>query len=665
MPITAGNPSGSRSSRRCPRGARHSSRRAAQDAVAGLDEDYRFVRMADILSLIFCKGWRQPFDHDGRHISVDANVLTVTPEPFGGARIPLRLAARRIPRRAYASDEDLRSTIAAAPRGHAGGNGGRRVGLLGCARPQGRAYVSRASDFRPQPCEARRSGLRVLTVDCRVPSPVSSSRPMPRILVVEDDTDIAELDRALPRPAPATPWSGWRRARDVLPRLRREPVDLVILDIMLPGLDGLRVCDAMRADPATAAIPVIMLTARGEEADRISGLELGADDYVTKPFSPKELIARVTALLRRLSRPATGTAPDYGPITIDRRSPPGDARRRGGRLTAKEFLLLQYLVQHRGRVLSRDLLLTDVWGYQYTGGTRTVDVHVRRLREKLPVLADAIETIKQFGYKLVGPRRDLPHPALPTSLAAAALTLVVATILVSWSVRRTIDERIERVAGQRGAAGGRDAVASSAPRRPRSSTPRRMRSAGWSARASRSSRRTAPSSATRELDADGAAHARESRRPAGNPAGAARRPRRRAALQHDARRPTCSTSRCRCSNPDAPLLARGPARAAADRASRAARGGAADCARRARRRPPRRAGAGLGRVGAPQPPRARDCRGRRALCRRRLVAAGARLRRRRDRHGGARARRLGARDRPPRRRARRPIARGWRPSSAA
>ena len=122
---------------------------------------------------------------------------------------------------------------------------------------------------------------------------------MPRILVVEDDTDIAELIAHYLTGAGHT-VERLTSGRDVLPRLRREPVDLVILDIMLPGLDGLRICDAMRADPATAAIPVIMLTARGEEADRISGLEQGADDYVTKPFSPKELTARVDALLRRV-----------------------------------------------------------------------------------------------------------------------------------------------------------------------------------------------------------------------------------------------------------------------------------------------------------------------------------------------------------------------------
>jgi DNA-binding response OmpR family regulator len=144
-----------------------------------------------------------------------------------------------------------------------------------------------------------------------------------------------------------------------------------------------------------------MLTAKGDESDRVSGLELGADDYVTKPFSPKELNARVTALLRRAGRPSTGAPLRYGPIVIDADRHHVALDGHDVRLTAKEFLLLQYLVQHQGRVLSRDLLLSDVWGYQYTGGTRTVDVHIRRLREKLPPLSDAIETIKQFGYKLV------------------------------------------------------------------------------------------------------------------------------------------------------------------------------------------------------------------------------------------------------------------------
>lgn len=221
-----------------------------------------------------------------------------------------------------------------------------------------------------------------------------------RVLVVEDSPDIAELIRHyLERAGHAV--DHLTSGRDVLPHVRAARPDLIVLDLMLPGMDGWLVCQALRQDAATAAVPIIMLTARGEEADRIRGLELGADDYVVKPFSPKELVARVTALLRRLDR---GKPKDrvlrHGPLTIDLERHEVRADDRDVRLTAKEFLLLQYLVEHRGRVLSRDLLLADVWGYQYTGGTRTVDVHVRRLREKIPWLASAITTIKQFGYKL-------------------------------------------------------------------------------------------------------------------------------------------------------------------------------------------------------------------------------------------------------------------------
>jgi two-component system, OmpR family, alkaline phosphatase synthesis response regulator PhoP len=201
---------------------------------------------------------------------------------------------------------------------------------------------------------------------------------MSQILVVEDDPDIADLIRHyLEKSGHAVHVLGSGAA--VLPKVRGERPDLIVLDLMLPGLDGLMVCQALRADPLTAAIPIIMVTARA-----------------------KELAARVSALLRRTQRadPA-GPVERYGSITIDSARHVVTVDDQEVRLTAKEFLLLLYLVQHRGRVLSRDLLLTDVWGYQYTGGTRTVDVHIRRLREKVPVLTDAIETIKQFGYKLV------------------------------------------------------------------------------------------------------------------------------------------------------------------------------------------------------------------------------------------------------------------------
>jgi DNA-binding response OmpR family regulator len=174
---------------------------------------------------------------------------------------------------------------------------------------------------------------------------------------------------------------------------------------MLPHLDGLEICRRVRANEQTANIPIIMLTARAEESERIVGLELGADDYLAKPFSPNELVARVRALLRRANRTA--------PVAKDARVRINCRRHRASRRVAgrrdrgadgrRNSCCSSICSSTKGRVLSRDLLLTDVWGYRYTGGTRTVDVHVRRLREKLPLLAEAIVTVKQFGYKLLDP----------------------------------------------------------------------------------------------------------------------------------------------------------------------------------------------------------------------------------------------------------------------
>jgi len=225
-----------------------------------------------------------------------------------------------------------------------------------------------------------------------------------RVLIVEDDRDIADLvAHYFGKAGFATDVLS--SGREALTAIRERPPDLVILDLMLPQVDGLEICRIMRAHEATAAIPIIMLTARGDESDRIVGLEIGADDYLSKPFSPNELVARARALLRRTQRTAAArpAAVAYGAIVVD---PQTHIVSSGGvavALTAKEYLLLEYLLEHRGRVLSRDVLLTDVWGYRYTGGTRTVDVHVRRLREKLPLLAEALVTIKQCGYMLVDP----------------------------------------------------------------------------------------------------------------------------------------------------------------------------------------------------------------------------------------------------------------------
>ena len=228
------------------------------------------------------------------------------------------------------------------------------------------------------------------------------------ILVAEDDRDIGELIAHYLRKA------GWQphlsgSGDDALAYARQGAVDLVILDVMLPGLSGLEVCRALRSDKATRDTPIIMVTARAEETDRIVGLEIGADDYISKPFSPNELVARIRALTRRLRREELpDTTLRLGSLVMDLARHTVSDNGKDVTLTAKEFLLLQYLLQHRGRVLSRDVLLEDVWGYRYTGGTRTVDVHVRRLREKLPMLVTALVTVKQFGYKVDDPASGDP-----------------------------------------------------------------------------------------------------------------------------------------------------------------------------------------------------------------------------------------------------------------
>jgi DNA-binding response OmpR family regulator len=226
---------------------------------------------------------------------------------------------------------------------------------------------------------------------------------MSRVLIVEDDKDIAALiGRYLSKAGYTTEVVN--SGADVVARVRQDPPSLLVLDLMLPGVSGLQICSALRAEPSTSAVPIIMLTARGEEADRVLGLELGADDYVTKPFSPNELVARVRALLRRSSAQIpVEKVLRYGPIVLDSVQHTVTITNESVRLTAKEFLLLQYLMQRPGRVVTRDVLLADVWGYDYPGETRTVDVHVRRLREKAPYLAQALVTVQQFGYKLLDP----------------------------------------------------------------------------------------------------------------------------------------------------------------------------------------------------------------------------------------------------------------------
>jgi DNA-binding response OmpR family regulator len=222
-----------------------------------------------------------------------------------------------------------------------------------------------------------------------------------KILVVEDDPDILQLVKLyLEKDGFLVVTAATGTA--ALKQIKAERPDLVVLDLMLPELDGLEVCKRIRTIPETALLPIIMLTAKAEESDTVIGLELGADDYVTKPFSPKALVARVKALLRRLERkPEDGaTQYRYGALTLDLTRHEASVKGQEVALTAKEFGLLEHLLRNCGRVLTREVLLNAVWGYDYFGTTRTVDVHVRRLKQKIPHLDDAIISVKSLGYKL-------------------------------------------------------------------------------------------------------------------------------------------------------------------------------------------------------------------------------------------------------------------------
>lgn len=225
--------------------------------------------------------------------------------------------------------------------------------------------------------------------------------PSDTILAVDDEVHILELISFNLKAAGyhvVTALTG----EEALKRCEVEKPSLVLLDIMLPGIDGLEVCRRLKGDRTTSNIPIIMLTARGDEVDKILGLELGADDYITKPFSVRELAARVKSLLRRIapqqeSEPQTLRA---GDIMIDITN--YEAFKGGEKLslTLKEFELLKVLVLSRGKVLTRDFLLDRIWGYEYYGETRTVDVHIRHLRQKLGE-EPYIETVRGVGYRFV------------------------------------------------------------------------------------------------------------------------------------------------------------------------------------------------------------------------------------------------------------------------
>ena len=222
-----------------------------------------------------------------------------------------------------------------------------------------------------------------------------------RILVVEDENDIAQLiGFHLNRVGLATEIC--HQGAAALEALKKSPPALIILDLMLPDMDGIEICKRVKS--GASGIPILMLTAKSSESDRILGLELGADDYLSKPFSPRELVLRVQAILRRTEKGSQAPQPTtLGALTIDSESHRAFVEKRAIDLTLIEFKLLEYLAEKRGRIARREDLLNSVWGYRYAGGTRTVDTHVQRLRRKLGKLADWIETVRGVGYRFGPP----------------------------------------------------------------------------------------------------------------------------------------------------------------------------------------------------------------------------------------------------------------------
>jgi two-component system phosphate regulon response regulator PhoB len=221
-----------------------------------------------------------------------------------------------------------------------------------------------------------------------------------RILIVEDEPDILNLL------AFNLEHSGFETIKamdgyEALEKIRRDVPDLILLDLMLPKLNGFEVCKKIRESPGLKHIPIIMLTAKGEEGDTITGLELGADDYVTKPFSPKELVLRIKAILRRV-KPAQKMVSQWKNKGLYINFETYEFRIHGEKqeLTATEFKLIKELILNQGRPLTREYLLSKVWGYEFEGYARTVDTHIRRLRKKMGPCASLLETVRGIGYRM-------------------------------------------------------------------------------------------------------------------------------------------------------------------------------------------------------------------------------------------------------------------------
>lgn len=235
------------------------------------------------------------------------------------------------------------------------------------------------------------------------PTPPTPSRPAPLVAIVDDDRDILELVSVHVKRA-GMKAREFADAEGFYAFLRQETPDIVILDLMLPDADGIEICKFLRQNERFSTLPVIMLTARADEVDRVLGLEIGADDYITKPFSPKELVSRVKAVLRR-SRPAEQPTQRIAigevlAIDLQRHEVTVEARR--VELTAVEFRILQLLASRQGWVFSRDSILDFLWGHDKTVSDRTVDVHIRHLREKLGPASVLIKNVRGTGYKLDG-----------------------------------------------------------------------------------------------------------------------------------------------------------------------------------------------------------------------------------------------------------------------
>jgi len=222
-----------------------------------------------------------------------------------------------------------------------------------------------------------------------------------QILIIEDDADIAEsLQYNFKREGfrPVIAESGEKGLRLALDE--KNPPSLIILDLMLPGMSGMELCRRLRREPLTEKTPIIMLTAKAAEIDKIAGLELGADDYIVKPFSVKEVVARVRAVLRRVEKDTIERYEDSN-LSIDFADMRVVCSGEDVRLTRKEFALLTHLIKNTGRVATRQNLLDNVWGYSYFGDTRTLDVHIRRLRQKLGSCGSCIETVVGVGYRFI------------------------------------------------------------------------------------------------------------------------------------------------------------------------------------------------------------------------------------------------------------------------